>query len=108
MKLKEFSEKLSLTLCAGEISDRDVCDCYIGDLLSLAMARVKENYAWITVQTNVNTVAVASLSDASCIILPEGLLPDESMKKRADMEGIAVFTTDKTAFTLAGEIYKMI
>ena len=108
MNLKEFSEKLSLTLCCGEISERNIADCYIGDLLSLAMARVKTDYAWITVQTNVNTVAVASLSDASCIILPENLTPDEDMKKRADMEGIAVFTSDKTAYQLAAEISQLI
>ena len=102
MKVSELAERLSLNLKAGaDGTHKEASGCYIGDLLSLAMARVEKDNVWITIQTNINTIAVASLSEAGCIILPEGLSPDENTAKKADTEGIPVFSSEKTAYELA-------
>ena len=33
--------------------------------------------AWVTVQTHLNVIAVASLGDMACIILPENITMEE-------------------------------
>lgn len=102
MKVSDIAEKLGLTLKAGEGGiSKEVSGCYIGDLLSLAMARLTQGNVWITIQTNINIVAVSSLSDIGCIILAEGLSPDENAAQKADMEDIPIYSSDKTAYELA-------
>ena len=107
MNVKELFEKLSLELKAGEISEREISGCYIGDLLSLAMARVESGNIWITIQTNINIVAVASLTDAACIILAEGLSPDDNAAKKADAEDIAVLSSPLSAYELAARLAEL-
>lgn len=102
MKTAELAEKLELKLAAGaDGTDREVSGCYIGDLMSLAMARVEENNVWITIQSNVNVVAVSSLTEAGCVILADGVEPDASAAEKANAEGIPIFTSDKSAYELA-------
>lgn len=105
MKVSELKEKLDLTLCAGEDGiEKEVAGCYIGDLLSLAMARVSEKNIWITIQTNVNVIAVSALTEAGCVILAECLKPDENALSKANLEGIPVLSSEKTAYELAKEL----
>lgn len=102
MKVSEITEKLSAAVAAGaEGLSKEVTDCYIGDLLSLAMARVEEGTVWVTIQTNINIVAVASLAEAACIVIADGFLPDENTVEKANEVGIPVLTTDKTAYGVA-------
>lgn len=53
--------------------DREISGVYIGDLLSWVMGRAKAGDAWITIMSNINIVAVASLADVACIISPREL-----------------------------------
>ena len=47
--------------------DRDIDGVYIGDLLSWVMGRAQMDNAWITIMSNVNVIAVASLADGFCV-----------------------------------------
>ena len=53
--------------------DREINGVYIGDLLSWVMGRAQADNAWITIMSNINILAVASLADTACIILAEGV-----------------------------------
>ena len=75
--------------------------CYIGDLLSWVMGRAQENTMWITIMSNINIAAVASLADVACVVLAEGVVPDEGVKEKCDMQGIIVLGSDKTAYDIA-------
>lgn len=102
MNVYDIAEKLSLQCVAGEDGiSNDVTGCYIGDLLSLAMAKVEEGYAWITIQTNINIVAVASLRDAACVILADGQKPDENTAEKACEEGIPILVSSMSAYEIA-------
>ncbi|MBF7097831.1 DRTGG domain-containing protein [Alkalibacter mobilis] len=81
--------------------DKQIENVYIGDLLSWVMSHSDSNCAWITVQTHINIVAVAVLLEMSCIILPEGLEPDENTKSKSESEGIPIITTELDAFSIA-------
>ncbi|MBQ4322290.1 MAG: hypothetical protein IJC35_08620 [Oscillospiraceae bacterium] len=59
-------------------ADREIENVFCCDLLSVAMARAPESCAWVTVIGNHNAVAVATLADASCIVLAEGYEFDEA------------------------------
>ncbi len=52
--------------------DREVTCGYTCDLLSWVMAHGKAGMAWITVQTHMNVIAVASLMEMAAVIIPEG------------------------------------
>lgn len=102
MTVAELAEKLSLKIVCGEEGlGRPLQGCYIGDLLSLAMSRVEKDNVWITIQTNINTAAVASLTEAGCILLCDGFMPDDNTAKKAGMEGIPIVSSEKTAYELA-------
>ena len=72
MTVKELSEKCGFEPICLPDGERTVSGVYIGDLLSWVMGRAKADDAWITIRSNVNVLAVASLSDVACVILAEG------------------------------------
>jgi len=53
-------------------------------------------------------LAVATLADASCIILAEGSMLDEPAHNKAKEQGITVFMTDLPIFDAALYIYRKI
>ncbi len=83
---------------------RDISDVYIGDLLSWVMGRAKENSAWITIMSNSNVIAVATLTDASCVILAEGVTLEDDVLKLAMNKGVNVFSTHLSAFEASKEL----
>ena len=101
MKVCNIAEKLSLKPLSVADSSRDITGVYIGDLLSWVMGRAESGDAWITIMSNINIVAVASLADVACIILAEGVVPDENVTATALQKGINIYTSDKTAYELA-------
>ena len=88
----------ALSLPDGE---REIDGVYIGDLLSWVMGRAQMDNAWVTIMTNVNVIAVASLADTSCVILAEGVaLPDE-LKQTAEAKDINILGSDEPIFETA-------
>ena len=81
--------------------DREINNIYIGDLLSWVMGRAKADGAWITIMSNINIVAVASLADVACIILAEGVTLDSTVAQTAEMKGVNVLTSDLPAYETA-------
>ena len=69
---------------------------YTCDLLSWVMAHGKKGMAWITVQTHMNVIAVASLMEMSAVILPEGITMEGPSLEKAREEGVAVLHTAKS------------
>ncbi|MBQ1977128.1 MAG: hypothetical protein II225_00090 [Ruminococcus sp.] len=87
-----------LTLPEG---DREINGVYIGDLLSWVMGKATCDNAWITIMSNINTLAVASLTDVACIILSEGVTLEDSIKASAQQKGINVVTSSYSAYDTA-------
>ena len=59
--------------------DRELSGCYIGDLLSWVMAHAFSGCVWITIMSNINVAAVASPTHAACVIMAEGVQPDQDL-----------------------------
>lgn len=88
------------TLCMPH-PEREINGVYIGDLLSWVMGRADQGNVWITIMSNINTVAVATLTDVSCILLAEGVMPDENALDAAISKGVNILSTKMTAFEAA-------
>lgn len=102
MNIQEIEEALNLKTVAGlEGFNHEVTGCYIGDLMSLAMAQLEAGYLWITIQTNLNVVAVASLKEAGGVILADGAEPDVDAVAKAQEEGIPILCSEESAYALA-------
>jgi len=107
-KLKDIVNELNLTVLSGASSlDREAASGCCCDLLSWVMAHGKKDAVWITVQTHVNIVAVASLLELSAIIIPSGLPVDEKTLEKAEEEGVIILSSQSDAFQLAGMLYNM-
>ncbi|MBQ8751644.1 MAG: hypothetical protein IJZ13_00900 [Clostridia bacterium] len=81
--------------------DREVTGVYIGDLLSWVMGRAGSGDAWITIMSNQNIVAVATLADTACILLAEGVQPDEGVAQLALDKGINLLCSPYSAYETA-------
>lgn len=84
--------------------DREVTGGYAGDLLSWVMGRAKSGDAWVTIMSNVNIVAVATLADPACIILSEGVNPDDGVIEKAQSMGVNVLAAGEDTFTVCAKI----
>ena len=73
---------------------------YAGDLLSRAMSHIAEGNLWITIMSNINVVAVASLTEASAVILAEGVTMTDDVLEAAKEKGVAVYTSDMTVYEI--------
>ena len=85
----------------GDGLDREITTPFCCDLLSIAMGRAPAGCAWVTVMGNLNTLAVAALADAACVILAEGAMLDEAAVKKAALQGITVLRTEEPVFETA-------
>ena len=101
MTVKKLIEELNLkTLVEGD-TEREVTDCYIGDLLSWVMGRAPADSAWLTVMGNINSIAVATLADVSCIILTENAALDANARAKAEMHDVTILQTEENSYRLA-------
>ncbi len=101
MNVAELSEKLGGSIVA-EVSNgkKQVEGIYCCDLLSWVMSHAKKGDAWITVHTHLNIVAIAAISELSCIIIPEGIDTEEATVKKAAEEGIPIISTSLGAYEI--------
>ena len=103
MKTQAVAEILELRVLAGALPE-DFTGVYAGDLLSRAMSHVNEGDLWITIMSNVNVIAVASLTEAAAVILAEGVTMEKDVLDAAEAKGVAVFTCDKTVYEICRDI----
>ncbi len=108
MTVNELCEKCGFNKVASPNGDKQVKGGYAGDLLSWVMGRAKEGCAWITIMSNVNIIAVASLADVGCIILTEGVKVEDDVIKTAEEKDVNVLSTNLTTYETAALISKYI
>ena len=108
MTVEELINKTDLSAAALPNPDKEVKDAYIGDLLSWVMGKAKADDVWITIMSNVNVLAVATLADVSCIVLAEGVALDGDALRAAESKGINVLSTELSAYSAALKISEVI
>ncbi len=100
MNVSELISALDLETLVVADETRQIEGVYCGDLLSWVMGKLSYGSAWVTIMNNVNVVAVATLADASCIILSENSEVGEDVISKAQMSGVNVLRTPKSSFEI--------
>lgn len=109
MTINDLAQACRWKLLAGEDGiDNPVDGCYVGDLLSWVMGRAQSGNVWLTVMGNLNAIAVAALADVSGIVLCEDSALDQDAKKRADMQGIPVYSCRPNLYQTAAGVYEQL
>lgn len=98
MTVNDFAQKNSLAILCMPEPNREITGGYVGDLLSWVMGRASEGDAWVTIMSNTNVLAVASLADVSCVIFAEGVKPEKELIEMANEKSINLLSTDMDAF----------
>ena len=101
MTVNDFAAKQGFGVVTMPDGEREIKGVYIGDLLSWVMGRAKADDAWITIMSNINIVAVASLADTACIILAEGVTLEKSVEETANAKGVNILSSDMPAYEAA-------
>ncbi|MFA5524424.1 MAG: DRTGG domain-containing protein [Tissierellales bacterium] len=105
MKLSTIIDKLNLEVVVGtELEEREAEGVYIGDLLSIVMSKAEKNNLWITIQTHINIIAVATLVDLSGIIIVEGMEIEKDAIEKAKEVGIPLLKSRLSAFEVTSKL----
>ena len=108
MTVKELSHVLALTEFTLPQPERGVTGGYVGDLLSWVMGRAQAGNAWITIMSNQNVAAVALMAEVSCVILTEGVVPDEALRQRAQQQDINLMGTELSTYDTAAALKQLL
>lgn len=104
MTVEALSQTLSLQVFHLAEPTREVTGGYCGDLLSWVMGRAPEGCAWLTIMSNGNVAAVASLADVACVILAEGVRPEEDLLNKARGHGVNLLGYEGGAYQLSAAL----
>lgn len=88
MKISELAAKLSLEVLAMPSPELEADGGYAGDLLSWVMGRAEEGNVWVTIMTNINVLAVASLAGVSAVVVAENAEIEGGIVEKAKEQGI--------------------
>lgn len=107
MKVSELSRLSALS--ALQLSDEtiDIDGIYCCDLLSWAMAHAQAGMVWVTVISNLNTLAVASLTEVAAVIIAEDQQVDEACIQKAREQGLNLFQSRLPVYETARSIEQL-
>ncbi len=108
MNVKELAQKLNLEIINLSDGDREIRGGYVGDLLSWVMGRASADDAWVTIMSNLNVIAVASLVDVACVVIAEGVKLEDDVIQAAISQNINVLKSDKNAFKVCADISNLL
>lgn len=104
MKVTDVVKLLGAEIFVSGDMDKEIESVYTGDLLSNVMSKIGKNALWITIMNNINVCAVASLSEASVVVLCEGVKPDDMLIEKAKKEEINLIGTPLSAYEVIKKI----
>lgn len=108
MTVQQLANAAQFNILTMPDPDREVNGAYMCDLLSWVMGRAQCDNIWITIMSNINVVAVASLSDVSCVLLAEDVTLDDEVLNTAKEKGINILSTPLAAYEAAIKVSGMI
>ncbi len=101
MTATKLAEKLGLKIITPDSENIEITKVYCCDLLSIAMGQAPAGSAWVTVMGNINSIAVATLTEMACIVIADGQQLDETALNKAKMQNVCVLASDLPIFETA-------
>lgn len=108
MTVQALIDTLSLTVFHLADPEREITSGYCGDLLSWVMGRAPADGAWLTIMSNGNVAAVASLTDVACVLLAEGVSPDPDLLTKARGHGVNLLGYGLGTFECAARLSELL
>ena len=105
MTVEQIANKLGAEIINMPCPDREPEGVYCGDLLSWVMGHAKPDNLWVTIMTNKNVLAVASLIDLSCVILCENSQFDEEFKDTAKAKEINIIRCNADSYSVCAALH---
>ncbi|MBT9129902.1 MAG: hypothetical protein DDT40_00753 [candidate division WS2 bacterium] len=105
MLLREVIDSLNLQVISEGNLEVEVRSGIVSDLLSYVMGNAKEGDLWLTIQTHMNVVAVASLCKVAAVIVTSNLEVNEEVIDKAQEEGITILKSSLPSYELSGSLY---
>lgn len=105
MNVREMVAKCELGIVNMGDENAEIKGVYCCDLLSVVMGKAFTGCAWVTVMGNINSIAVATLADTSCIILSDTANLDEVALTKAKQQNVTVLKSQKPIFETALDIH---
>lgn len=98
MTVGELMNKTGFEVISSGDTSKEIEGFYAGDLLSWVMANAKAGFGWLTIMTNLNVLAVASLIDLACVVICENAVLDEEFISTAREKEICILRTAKPVY----------
>jgi len=95
-------------LVPGTDPGGNVNGAFCSDLLSHVMANAVEGQVWFTVQSHLNIVAVALLTNITAVILTHGKSINEEAVAKAQEQGVSIYSTKLTSYEACGRLFSML
>lgn len=109
MTVRELIDSGKFTLVnEGDDTAAEITKVFCCDLLSVAMSHAPQGCAWVTVMGNMNTLAVASLTESACVVMADNAEMDASGLAKAASQGITLLRTTMPIFDAALLIHGML
>ncbi|HAZ20542.1 MAG TPA: hypothetical protein DER23_05025 [Clostridiales bacterium] len=105
MTVRQLADAMDLEILCLCDPDAQVTGAYAGDLLSWVMGHAKSGDAWLTVMTNINVIAVASLTGVACTILGDDAVIDDEIIQTASTKGVNLLRSKRSVFALCHALY---
>lgn len=105
MTIQEIIDLLEAEVLCGSDFTIEIHNACGSDLMSDALAFVKEQGMLLTGLMNPQTIRTAEMLDMRCVVFVRGKKPNESMIELADESGIVLLSTNMRMFTACGKLY---
>ncbi|MBQ8208156.1 MAG: AraC family transcriptional regulator [Clostridia bacterium] len=107
MTVNEICERIEASVICGDAS-KNFDGVYVGDLLSRAMSHVEGGNIWVTIMSNVNVVAVATLTEPAAVVLAEEVDLQEDALKSAMENGITLLSSPLSAYEICVRLHNAV
>lgn len=104
MKIDFLVKKHRMSLLTGNLDGREFEGVYVSDLMSYAIKNVQKDNIWVTVQDNMNIIAIASLKECAAIVIAESHFVSEAVIRKAKEENIVLIQTEKKIFEICRDL----
>ena len=108
MTVNQLVEKLGAYALSLPDGEKIVRGCYAGDLLSRVMSKAHRGNVWVTIMSNINVPAVATISDLSCVIIAENARPDEEVIAVARARGINILLMNESTYEICVKLSQLL
>ncbi len=108
MTVNQLITQLNPQVLSLPEGDKTVRGCYTGDLLSWVMGKARVCNVWVTIMSNINVPAVASLADVSCVIIGENARPDDDVIAMAEARGVNILLMPDSVYDICIKLSKIL